>query len=178
MSLDINQTTWNHIPEDTNLHETCHCENLRNSHGKDPKQYKFHLHISMCAHTHTHTHTHSHTVTHTHRYIPVMSHAAVPSLFLDLFKILPLCLKYKYREGSRAKQEIALTVILYHFYNHKNKLLHIKKYLCHTRHKHTPTIHMELLSLAIVVQDFGVLLSEDVRGCDPLPLDDEKLQEI
>jgi hypothetical protein len=28
MSLDINQTTWHHIPEDTNLHQTCHCENL------------------------------------------------------------------------------------------------------------------------------------------------------
>ena len=37
---------------------------------------------------------------------------------------------------------------------------------------------MELLSLVVVVQDFGVLFSEDARGCDPLPLDDEKLQEM
>jgi hypothetical protein len=36
---------------------------------------------------------------------------------------------------------------------------------------------MELPSLVLVVIDLGVLISEDVvRGCDPLPLDDENLQ--
>ena len=98
ISLDINQNTWNHIPEYNSLHETCHYENIRKSHGKDPMQNKFHLHISTCgacmrAHAHTYTHTHTHTHIYTQKYISVMRHEALPILFLDLFKIL-ICMKY------------------------------------------------------------------------------------